>query len=186
LPWVLYFVVANTGLPAVAALGALTVSACFTVIPAARGARVKLLDWTTLGFFGLAAPSLAVGGTIGQVFLRYNLVLVWVLFAAAVWTSIAIGSPFTLQYARESVPPEFWDNPMFRRTNLILSLVWAGIFSTNLAITVLSVRPAGSPPLLAIIVPIALVAGGFLFTSRYTAAVQRRAQVTTDARPAGR
>jgi hypothetical protein len=186
LPWVLYFVLANTGLPALAVLGALAVSACLTVIPAARGARVKLLDWTALGYFGLAALSLVAGGIIGQMFHRYNLALVWVLFATVVWTSIAIGSPFTLQYAHESAPPEVWNNPLFLHTNRMLSLVWAGIFSTNLAITAVTMGVAGSSSLVTIIVPLALVAGGFLFTFRYTAAAQRRAQGAADAQASAR
>ena len=38
------------------------------------------------------------------------------LFAIAL-VSLAIGMPFTLQYARESVPQEFWSSPFFMTTN---------------------------------------------------------------------
>ena len=45
-----------------------------------------------------------------------------------VLTSLAVGRPFTLQYAREQVAPEFWTSPAFVRTNYIITAVWALAF----------------------------------------------------------
>lgn len=39
--------------------------------------------------------------------------------------SIAIGMPFTLQYAKDTVPSDKWSLPSFRRTNVIISAAWA-------------------------------------------------------------
>ncbi len=39
-----------------------------------------------------------------------------------------IGRPFTLQYAKESVAPELWSSPEFKRKNDLISMVWAGAF----------------------------------------------------------
>lgn len=36
---------------------------------------------------------------------------------AIVLASLLIGTPFTLQYAREETPPEIWGQPEFLRTN---------------------------------------------------------------------
>jgi len=45
---------------------------------------------------------------------------------------IALGSllftPFTEQYARESVPREFWSSPRFKRVNRQLTLMWTLVF----------------------------------------------------------
>jgi hypothetical protein len=173
---VIYFSFANFGLPDIAAFAAFAIVAYFSVVPAVRGARVKLLDWTTLGFFVLAVASVLAGGSIARAFAAWSMVLVWALFAAVVWSSIAVGAPFTLQYARESSPREFWDTPQFIAVNRFLSLVWAGLFSANLAITLSLTGASGALKWAAIGVPLALVAGGFAFTARYTAAIQRRAQ----------
>ena len=46
-----------------------------------------------------------------------------------VLVSILAGKPFTLQYAREQVAPEFWNSPVFRRTNFVISWAWAAAFA---------------------------------------------------------
>ncbi len=46
-----------------------------------------------------------------------------------VLVSMAVGRPFTLQYAREQVPPEFWDRPEFIRTNYVITGAWALAFA---------------------------------------------------------
>ncbi len=42
--------------------------------------------------------------------------------------SMAVGRPFTLQYAREQVAPEFWNSPEFARVNYTITAVWALAF----------------------------------------------------------
>lgn len=41
-----------------------------------------------------------------------------------VWISLLIHKPFTLQYARETVPQLFWNMPGFIRINKIITTVW--------------------------------------------------------------
>lgn len=50
------------------------------------------------------------------------------LTAFAVGT-LLMGRPFTLSYARETTPEEFWDTPGFRRINYVVSAVWAASFA---------------------------------------------------------
>src|SRR5262249_54732165 len=52
---------------------------------------------------------------------------------AIVLVSLAIGMPFTLQYARESVPHEFWTSPIFMTTNRRIPGVWAAAFAVMTA-----------------------------------------------------
>jgi hypothetical protein len=52
--------------------------------------------------------------------------------AAAVLALIAFGSllvtPFTEQYARESVPKQFWGSPQFKQINRKLTMMWGSVF----------------------------------------------------------
>jgi len=174
LPWVLFFVLSRVGLPAAGVIAGLLVALYPTVARAVRGLSVKLPDWTTLAFFAIATLSVLVDGSALLLFAKYCLVVMWILFAGMAWASILFGAPFTLQYARETTPPEFWQHPVFVRTGLILTLVWAGVFTLNLAITGAAVGPT-SPPWFAILLPMLTVVGAFIFTARYAAAVSRRA-----------
>lgn len=57
---------------------------------------------------------------------------IWLLSNSALaliaWSSLLIGKPFTLQYAREQVPKQFWRKPGFIKVNNILTAVWGTIF----------------------------------------------------------
>jgi hypothetical protein len=59
---------------------------------------------------------------------RHMDVLARATLAAIAWISILAGQPFTLQYARQSVPPERWHTPGFIRTGYLISGVWGIIF----------------------------------------------------------
>ena len=42
--------------------------------------------------------------------------------------SLAVGKPFTLGIAKQQTPREFWNNPLFIRTNVIITTVWTASF----------------------------------------------------------
>ncbi len=80
-----------------------------------RGESVKVLEVGSLALFGvlvlytlIAAPE----WTVATVRLAVDGGLLLIVLM-----SLAIGMPFTLQYARESVPKEFWTAPLFITTN---------------------------------------------------------------------
>ena len=52
---------------------------------------------------------------------------------AIVLVSLAIGRPFTLQYARERVPEPIWALPVFFTTNRRITVVWAAAFAVHVA-----------------------------------------------------
>lgn len=83
------------------------------------GRSAKVLEIGTLLLFGGLALYALLGGanwSIVGVRLRVDAGLL-----AIVLISMAIGRPFTMQYAREEVAPEFWDSPEFRRTNYVIT-----------------------------------------------------------------
>ncbi len=170
----LLFALSRVGLPVAGVIAGSLTALYPTVTRARRGLSVKLPDWMTLAFFAIATLSVLVDGSALLLFWKYNLVVLWGLFAGMAWASILLGAPFTLQYARETTPPEFWRHPVFVRTSLVLTLVWAGVFTLNLAIAGAAVGRI-SPPWFALLLPTLAVAGAFVFTARYAAAVSRRA-----------
>ncbi len=51
------------------------------------------------------------------------------LMAMVVWISIIINKPFTTQYAKEQTNSKYWSSPLFKKSNLYISLLWAIILS---------------------------------------------------------
>ena len=101
--------------------------------------------------------------------------------------------PFTEQYARESVPEEYWGKPAFRRVNRNLSLLW-GVAIVVMGLSSLAVAwlrsradSASDANLLDLVlnwvVPIAVIVGMVRFTRTYPARV--RAEAGQDGPPAG-
>lgn len=94
--------------------------------------------------------------------------------AAVAWGSLAVGRPFTLGIARASVPAALWDNPLFRRVNVVITGVWAGAFTVGGAgaVWLRHARPedGGARTLLTVVCFLAPI----LFTLRYPAYARAR------------
>ncbi|MGW7487474.1 hypothetical protein [Streptomyces sp. NPDC054786] len=92
--------------------------------------------------------------------------------------SMAIGVPFTLQYAREQVPREFWSDPRFLRTNYYITGVWGAAFG------VAAIAGAGGDLVLhhsnnlwtGWIIPIAAIIVALQFTRWYPEVVRARSR----------
>jgi len=92
--------------------------------------------------------------------------------------SIALGHPFTEQYARQGVPEEQWHTPLFQRMMVTMSTVWAAIFAVMAILGVIAktgVAGAGSSDILNWYVPIGLVIIGFKFNDWYPARIEQSA-----------
>jgi hypothetical protein len=86
---------------------------------------------------------------------------------AIVLVSIAIRQPFTIQYAREMVPPEFWHTSEFRKTNYVISAVWALAFLIMVAADALLLFVPEVPRQVGVVVTIAALAAAIKFTRWY-------------------
>lgn len=154
-PWLAYAALARSGRPeAGAGLAAVTLL-CLRV-PAWRD--FKILDGALLVFFLLMAWTAAAGAT-GHV--------LWLCLATAAFGSAAIGKPFTLQYARQTVGPEWWGNRHFVHVNQVLTGVWGSCF----LIAFLLPRPAGSgaqwAPAATVAIQLSLFAAAIWFSRTY-------------------
>ena len=105
---------------------AAALSALLIVRERRRGKSVKILEAGTVGLFG--------GLAIFTAITRYDWTILEARLAVdAGLLGLVLGSliarrPFTLQFAREEVPQEYWANPQFIATNYMISGVWAAAF----------------------------------------------------------
>jgi hypothetical protein len=84
-----------------------------------------------------------------------------------VLASMAIGKPFTLQYAREKVAPELWTSPTFIRTNYIITAVWAAAFAIIVLADLALIKMPDMPVRRAIIIAILALYAAAKFTAWY-------------------
>lgn len=126
-----------------------------------RRGQVKAMEVAATAYLG---GQTLVAGVIGwQGLMAYDIPLLFGALGTMAWTSLALGAPFTLQYAREDWPPEFHDQPTFRRTNVALTAAWGVIFAAGGALTLLVVRVPAMPAwLYGFVVPHILIAAGVL------------------------
>jgi hypothetical protein len=93
---------------------------------------------------------------------------------AIVLVSLAIDRPFTLQYAREQVPKEFWDLPQFRAVNRLITAAWAGAFAILVAADAAAEYVSWIPIWIDVAASVAAFLAAVGFTIWYPAAVRRR------------
>jgi hypothetical protein len=87
--------------------------------------------------------------------------------------SLLLRKPFTLGIARQSMPREAWDNPLFLRVNMIISAVWAASFVAGCAALA---ALAHSSAVGRIVVQTAAFAVPLVFTIRYVDHVRSKAR----------
>lgn len=170
-PWIVFDVVASPSTWKYAALSAL-VTALVLNVPELRRGSLKVLEAAGVVFF-------AVVCVLGLVLGRQE--LLWLetyaqTLSNGVIAAVALGSlaftPFTEQYARESVPRAYWHTPAFRRTNRVLTAVWGGVFLVTALLGLLALRVSSGADWLNWVVPIALLVGAVRFTKWYPAHVR--------------
>ncbi len=174
-PFIVFFALMRLVSP-VAGLGAAFAAAlllCFREW--LRGASVKILEIGTVALFGvlvlytlIAAPDWTVA--------TVRLAVDAGLFAIAL-VSLAIDQPFTLQYAREQVPQEYWATPLFIATNRRITAAWAVAFAVMTAADAAAEYIEAIPLWIDVAATVAAFAAALVFTQWYSARVRRRAEL---------
>ena len=163
-PWILYWGLSGPGLWTFAVSAALVTSLAL-VLYRLRQRQVKAMEAVTLAFF---ATHFLVTVVLNSAFFKqYGVVLNSATLALMAWGTLLAGSPFTYQYARESWPRELWNDPLFRRTNEIITAVWGIIFVVNTALGALSLLHSEARLWLVILLPNAGVVLGIVFSSLF-------------------
>jgi hypothetical protein len=129
IPWLVFSVVINrrgADAAAIAALAAATLS-LFFLAKDTRNSGVKLIDVTGVATFGvLAVLGFSEGRAVTDWIADYGRGTAALVLAVIMLASV-VTVPFTEQYARESMPREQWNSPMFRAVNGKISALWGGV-----------------------------------------------------------
>jgi hypothetical protein len=133
LPWIAMSLVNGPGRFEEAACVALGMSALFFALGYQRGGANKPLEFFDIAYFaGLAA--LAVFAPVGprQWMEQWSGEIANLALVAFAVVSIVARVPFTLPYAREDTPREYWDSPGFLRVNYRITTAWTLSFVLSL------------------------------------------------------
>lgn len=170
-PFIAFFVAMRLWTPLVGLLAAFLVSLLAMLRSMRRGKSVKLLELGSLVLFGILAlygVAAAPPWTVATVRLAVDGGLL-----AIVLVTLLIGRPFTLQYAREQVPEQYWTTPSFLAANRRITAVWALAFAVMAAADAAAAYLPAVPLPLDIAATAAALAGAGWFTVWYPARLRR-------------
>jgi hypothetical protein len=127
-PWVLFSLITQHDTLKAAAVVAL-LGAVAIALPALLRGRPKLLELGAVGAFaGFTVVAFLADASTAAWLARYARAIAAALLALIAFTSLLV-TPFTEQYARESVPRRLWSSPRFVAVNRQLTLMWACVFT---------------------------------------------------------
>lgn len=140
---------------------------------AGPGRGVKLLEAGTFVLFaGLALFTLLSGAAWSVIGVRLCVDAGLLLVVLA---SMALGRPFTLQYARNQVAPEFWDRPEFIRTNYVITGAWALAFAVMVLAELALLYVPSLPQRAGVLAIVLALVGAVKFTGWYPERARQRA-----------
>ncbi|MGZ5379893.1 MAG: hypothetical protein ACXWD8_18435 [Mycobacterium sp.] len=129
-PWILLSVVGSPGHYEAAI--AIAFGFSFLILWAGHRRGDSLHSLTVFGvvFFGvLLVVRVLVGADIETWLSTWTGEMSNIALTAFAVTTLVARRPFTLSYAKDMTPKEFWDTPGFRRINDVVSAVWAAAFA---------------------------------------------------------
>ncbi len=128
IPWVLFTLITQHDTLKAAAVVAL-LAAVAIALPALLAGRPKLLELgAVVAFAGFTVVAFAADASTAAWLARYARAIAAGLLALIAFGSLLV-TPFTEQYARESVPRRYWSSPRFVAINRKLTLMWACVFT---------------------------------------------------------
>jgi hypothetical protein len=130
-PWFVFSLVATRegpGSVTTAALLAFVVATAFLVVSKVRGRSLKLLEVTGAVVFAAFGVAGTVNPAMDAFLADYGRSLATLILAAAIFVLLPV-MPFTEQYARETVPQQFWHSPTFRSVNRRISAAWGAVIA---------------------------------------------------------
>jgi intracellular septation protein A len=164
-PWILFWVITSDNSFEEAAVAALIASLILAGMGVAHGKTPKLLDYGTIVWFGFLV---IVALTADEDFFAdWSYILSNFALAAIVLLSIVVGQPFTRQYARETVPQEYWDTPMFMQSTAVIAWFWLGALILMGVSSIFAREYPADEVWWNWIVPLALFIGAIKFTAWY-------------------
>ncbi|MFF7964420.1 hypothetical protein ACFZC3_03495 [Streptomyces sp. NPDC007903] len=165
-PWIIFGVVASPSTWQYAALAALVAALVLSAQDLLHG-RIRILDATGIVFFAvLSVLALALNRSELLWLETYAQVISNGLVAVVAFASL-LYDPFTAQYARESTPRQYWNSPVFRHINRVLTTYWGVTFAVMTASTWLAIHFPGQDDWFNWVIPVVLLVIAVKFTQRY-------------------
>jgi hypothetical protein len=162
IPWVLFTIIADHGTLKIASLASIVIAIGVCVYSARDGKRPTMIEYAAVAtFIAFAIVAFVADASVTQFLTRYARAI-----AAGVLSVLVFGSllfvPFTEEYARQTVPPEYWSSPRFKRINRRLTAMWGGIFAVMTVSHVIGgiIDHRGTNIIFNWVIPIALVVWG--------------------------
>jgi hypothetical protein len=132
-PWIAFWVI-SAGHSIVSLQIGVCVAAALVIIMGVTKLHRGLILWAGVVFFAFALVSVVLLKNL-WVIQHLGILASGTLFVATL-VSIVIGQPFTESYARDHVPRELWDSPLFVRSCYTATGVWGMIFLANTLVNV--------------------------------------------------
>ncbi|WP_328354663.1 hypothetical protein OG976_24045 [Mycobacterium sp. NBC_00419] len=169
-PWIAFLVIARDTMVRVeiGLVTALVLSVVMAVLKLHRG----VIMWVGLAFFSAATVAVLFFHDMWTI--RHLGVMANGALALGSWFTLAIGKPFTLEYARAHTDPAKWHDPLFIRVNVLLTAVWASVFTVNTALAWALMKHL-LPEWACHTASYTTLIGAAAFTSWYPAQLRRRA-----------
>jgi MFS family permease len=131
-PWILFSLITQHDTLKAAAIAALLASV-LVAAPAVIAGRLRVLEiGAIVAFVGFTVLAFIADPAATHWVSRYARAIAALLLALIAFGSLLF-VPFTEQYARESVPREYWSTPRFKRINRRLTLMWGSVFLAMVA-----------------------------------------------------
>jgi MFS family permease len=126
-PWILFSLITQHDTLKAAAVVAL-IAAVLIAAPAALAGRPRMLEiGAVVAFVGFTIVAFIADPSTTHWVARYARAIAALLLALIAFSSLLF-VPFTEQYARESVPRQFWSTPRFKHVNRQLTVMWGCVF----------------------------------------------------------
>lgn len=130
-PWFVFGLVATregAGAVTTAAWLAFVVAAALVVVSLVRGGSPKVLEVAGAVVFAVFGVAGALAPAADGFLTDYGTSLATLLLAVVIFALLPV-MPFTEQYARETVPRQYWDSPVFRSVNRRISAAWGAVIA---------------------------------------------------------
>lgn len=174
-PWIIYWVVADG--PSTWMFGAVCAVIATLIMGMSAGfAGLRLLDVVTVVFFaGVTIAGLVLGAADRDWMDTYATTLSSGVLAAMALISLAF-EPFTALYAPAGAARGNREALAFRRTNQVLTLMWALVFALIAVLGFLAATAPSTVHLTKAVIPVVVIIGAVGMTQAYPARARERAR----------
>lgn len=173
-PWIIYWVVADG--PSTWMFGAVCAVVATVLLGMSAGfAGVRMLDVVTVVFFSAITIAGLVAGAQDRDWMdTYATTLSAGVLAVMALVSLMF-EPFTAQYA-PATAREDWEEAAFRRTNQVLTLMWALVFGLIAVLGYVAATSASTVHWTKAVIPVVVLVGAIGMTQIYPVRAREKAR----------